>query len=110
MSHLLSIMTVFPRAGARIWYDDQRKVHRQIYAGDEIVEYAVMGTDPNSPDNRWLQEAMGRQIPVIYFLGTSPGRYEPIIPTFIVGWHPEHLRVQPCVRSARGGLGSSRAT
>jgi len=27
-------------------------------------------------------------------LGTSPGRYQPIIPTFIVGWHPERLRVQ----------------
>jgi hypothetical protein len=37
---------------------------------------------------------MEDQIPVIYFLGTSPGRYQPIIPTFIVGWHPEHLRVQ----------------
>jgi putative restriction endonuclease len=37
---------------------------------------------------------MQRQIPVIYFLGTSPGRYQPIIPTFIVGWHPERLRVQ----------------
>ena len=37
---------------------------------------------------------MQHQIPVIYFLGTSPGRYQPIIPTFIVGWHPERLRVQ----------------
>ncbi len=37
---------------------------------------------------------MERQVPVIYFLGTSPGRYQPIIPTFIVGWHPERLRVQ----------------
>jgi len=27
-----------------------------------------MGTDPNSPDNRWLRDAMERQIPVIYFL------------------------------------------
>jgi putative restriction endonuclease len=31
---------------------------------------------------------------VIYFLGTSPGQYQLIIPTFIVGWHPERLRVQ----------------
>jgi putative restriction endonuclease len=53
-----------------------------------------MGTDPTSADNRWLREAMERQIPVIYFIGVSPGRYQPIIPTFIVGWHPEHLRVQ----------------
>jgi putative restriction endonuclease len=36
---------------------------------------------------------MQQQIPVIYFLGTSPGRYQPIIPTFIAGWHPERLRV-----------------
>jgi hypothetical protein len=27
---------------------------------------------------------MQQQIPVIYFLGTSPGHYQPIIPTFIV--------------------------
>jgi putative restriction endonuclease len=43
-----------------------------------------MGTDSNSPDNRWLLDAMQQQIPVIYFLGTSPGRYQPIIPTFIM--------------------------
>src|SRR5215469_11225561 len=67
---------------------------RQIYAGDDVVDYQFMGTDPNSPDNRWLRDAMERQIPVIYFLGTSPGRYQPIIPTFIVGWNPERLRVQ----------------
>jgi putative restriction endonuclease len=40
-----------------------------------------------------LLDAMQRQIPIIYFLGTSPGRYQPIIPTFIAGWHPERLRV-----------------
>jgi putative restriction endonuclease len=94
MEHLLSIKTVFPRSGGRVWYGDQREAHRQIYAGDDAVEYAFMGTDPNSPDNRWLRDAMQRQIPVIYFLGTTPGRYQPIIPTFIVGWHPERLRVQ----------------
>jgi putative restriction endonuclease len=93
MEHLLSIKTVFPRRGARVWYDDQREVHRQIYAGDDVVDYSFMGTDPSSPDNRWLLDAMDRQIPVIYFLGTSPGRYQSLIPTFIVGWHPERLRV-----------------
>jgi putative restriction endonuclease len=93
MAHLLSIKTVFPRRGARVWYDDQREAHRQIYAGDDVVDYQFMGTDPNSPDNRWLLDAMQQQIPVIYFLGTSPGRYQPIIPTFIAGWHPERLRI-----------------
>ena len=61
-------------------------------AGDDVVDYAFMGTDPNSADNRWLLDAMEQQIPAIYFLGTSPGRYQPIIPTFIAGWHPERLR------------------
>ena len=53
----------------------------------------IHGHDPNSPDNRWLLDAMQPQIPIIYFLGTSPGRYQPIISTFIVGWHPERLQV-----------------
>src|SRR5262249_27482039 len=34
------------------------------------------------------------QIPIIYFLGTLQGRYQPIIPTFIVGWDPQRLRVE----------------
>jgi putative restriction endonuclease len=73
---------------------NQREAHRQIYAGDDVVDYAFMGTDPTSADNRWLREAMERQIPVIYFLGVSPGRYQPIIPTFVAEWHPERLRVE----------------
>jgi hypothetical protein len=43
MQFLLSIKTVFPKAGARVWYDDQREVHRQIFEGDETVDYAFMG-------------------------------------------------------------------
>jgi putative restriction endonuclease len=70
-----------------------RRIAR-IYAGDDVVDYAFMGTNPNAPDNRWLRQPMEQQTPVIYFLGSSPGRYQPIIPTFIVGWHPERLRVQ----------------
>ncbi len=92
MRHLLSIRTVFPKAGSKIWYDDQRKVHGQIHAGDELVDYAFMGKDPNAADNRWLREAMEAQVPVIYFLGVSPGRYAAIFPTFIVGWSATELK------------------
>ena len=42
----------------------------------------------------WLMDAMQRQIPVIYFRGTSPGRSQPIIPAFIVGWRHERLRAE----------------
>jgi putative restriction endonuclease len=81
MPFLLSIRTVFPRKGARVWYDDQRNVHRQIFAQDEELDYAFMGSEPTAPENVWLREAAERQIPFIYFLGVSPGRYQAIVPT-----------------------------
>ena len=46
MRFLLSIKTVFPRPGTKIWYDGQRDVHRQIFEGDETVDYAFMGANP----------------------------------------------------------------
>src|SRR5207247_714232 len=91
---LLSIKTVFPRAGARVWYDDQREVHRQIFDGDEAVDYAFMGQDPDAADNRWLREAFENQIPIIYFLGIAPGRYQALLPAFISGWDPKALKAR----------------
>ena len=91
MRYLLSIRTVFPRPSTRIWYDDQRVVHRQIFENDETVDYAFMGRDPNAADNRWLREAFESQTPVIYFLGIAPGRYQAVIPTFIAGWDSHAL-------------------
>lgn len=92
MRFLLSIKTVVPRRGRKVWYDDQREAHQQIYQGDETVDYAFMGTDPDAADNRWLREAHENQIPVIYFLGIAPGRYQALIPTFIAGWDPASLK------------------
>lgn len=86
MEHLLSIRTVFPKPGARVWYDDQRNVHRQIYDGLETIDYAFMGSDPDVAENRWLREAMEHRVPIIYFLGVSPGRYQAVLPAFVVGW------------------------
>ena len=94
MRFLLSIKTVFPRPGGKIWYDDQREVHRQIFAGDETVEYAFMGQDPEAADNRWLREAYEHQIPVIYFLGIAPGRYQAMPPAFLLGWDPRVLKAR----------------
>lgn len=86
MKRLLSIRTVVPRAGGRVWYDDQRVAHRQIYEGEETIEYAFMGDDPRAPENQWLKAAMEERTPVIYFLGVAPGLYEALQPAFIVGW------------------------
>ena len=57
MDRLLSIRTVYPRSGAKVWYDDQREVHAQIYGGSDTVDYAFMGENPDAADNRWLREA-----------------------------------------------------
>jgi putative restriction endonuclease len=94
MRHLLSIRTVFPRSGARVWYDDQREVHRQIFESDEAVDYAFMGQDPEAADNRWLREACEHEVPVIYFLGVAPGLYQAMIPTFIGGWDSVALKAR----------------
>ncbi|MCG8355523.1 MAG: HNH endonuclease [Kiloniellales bacterium] len=94
MRYLLSIKTVFPRPGARVWYDDQRDVHRQIFEGDEMVDYAFMGQDPDAADNRWLREAFENGIPVIYFLGIAPGRYQVMLPAFISGWDANALKAR----------------
>ncbi len=94
MRFLLSIKTVFPKPGGKVWYDDQRHVHRQIMEGDETIDYAFMGQDPNAADNRWLREAYENSVPIIYFLGIAPGRYQAVLPCFISGWDPTGLRAR----------------
>lgn len=93
MRHLLSIRTVYPRSGARVWYDDQREVHRQLYTSDDFVDYAFMGQDPDAPDNRWLREAFEQRIPIIYFVGAAPGIFTAIVPAYIGHWDREGLKV-----------------
>ena len=91
MPYLLSVRTVYPRPGNRIWYDDQRSVHTQIHSGSELVDYAFMGQNPEAADNRWLREAMREAVPIIYFLGVAPGRYEAIYPTYVMDWSAAEL-------------------
>lgn len=93
MRYLLSIRTVIPRKGAKVWYDDQRQVHDQIYAGQECFDYAFMGNDPNAHNNVWLREAWETGIPFIYFLGVAPGRFQAVMPAFIADWDPKSLSV-----------------
>lgn len=94
MRYLLSIRTVFPAPGKKVWYDDQREIHRRIIESEDTLDYAFMGQDHNAADNQWLLEAFKNQVPVIYFLGIAPGRYQAIIPAFISGWDPNALIAQ----------------
>jgi putative restriction endonuclease len=92
MRHLLSIRTVYPKSGARIWYDDQREVHAQIEAGEEVIDYAFQGSNPEAFDNQWLLRALQAQVPFIYFLGIAPSRYTAYFPTFVVDWNAGALK------------------
>lgn len=94
MEQLLSIRTVFPRPGSRVWYDDQRVVHKQIYEGEDTIDYAFMGDEPLAPENQWLKRAMEQRVPIIYFLGVAPGLYEAVRPAFIVDWDPALKRAK----------------
>src|ERR1700726_1907257 len=94
MRFLLSIKTVFPKPGGKVWHDDQREVHRQIFEGDETIDYAFMGQDPDVADNRWLREAHENRIPIIYFLGIAPSRYQAVLPAFISGWDAKALKAR----------------
>ena len=94
MRFLLSIRTVFPKPGGKVWYDDQREVHRQIFEGDEAIDYAFMGQNPEAADNRWLRAAFENGTPIIYFLGIAPGRYQAIIPAFVSGWDATALKAR----------------
>jgi putative restriction endonuclease len=91
MQYLLSIRAVFPKPGNRVWYDDQRQVHKQIYEGEDTIDYAFMGDDPLAPENQWLKLAMEQRVPILYFLGVAPGVYEAVRPAFVVGWSPDTM-------------------
>ena len=94
MRYLLSIKTVFPKPGGKVWYEDQREVHRQIFEADETIDYAFMGQNPDAADNRWLRDAFQNNIPIVYFLGIAPGRYQAIVPAFVSGWDAMALKAR----------------
>ena len=94
MNYLLSVRTVYPESGRKVWYDDQRQVHGQIERGDNLIDYAFMGNDPESADNRWLREARDAAVPILYFLGVAPQRYTLIWPTYVVDWSATELKAR----------------
>jgi putative restriction endonuclease len=50
---------------------------------DEGVRYAYRAGSIDQADNRALREAHRLGTPIVYFVATRPGWYEPVFPTFI---------------------------
>jgi len=58
---------------------------------NELLLYKYRGTDPDFHENRKLRDSIGRNIPLIYFHSTIPGKYLAIWPVFIVRDNPAQL-------------------
>jgi putative restriction endonuclease len=97
---VLSIKTVMPRKGGRVWYRDQERPLDEIFAARDTLSYAFQGDDPAAFDNQWLREAHDHKIPLIYFVAVSPGRYEVIQPVFVDLWDPASLSIQVSIGDA----------
>ena len=52
------------------------------------------GRGSDAADNRWLREAFENHIPIIYFLGIAPGRYQAMVPAFVSGWDATALKAR----------------
>lgn len=78
MDQVLSIKTVVPKPGGKVWYQDQIR-DEQIASPEEIFCYSFKGTDPDDPKNRLLERAMILNLPLIYFYGINrPGAAPPL--------------------------------
>ena len=102
MQHLLSIKTVHPRPGNKVWYSDQYTAREEVYRAEEHITYAFQGANPESFDNQWLKQAMVHQIPIIYFFGVAPGRYEAMFPVFIQDWSASSLSSRVAIGKMAG--------
>ena len=76
MTGLLSIRTPSGRALASGTTTNARHISK--FTTERKSSNTLSWAPTHVADNRWLRDAMERQIPIIYFLGTSPGRYQPI--------------------------------
>ena len=59
--------------------------------GGFLYDYRAGSID--QPDNRSLREAYTLQAPIVYFVGTRPGRYRPEYPCFVAEDQPAERRV-----------------
>ena len=89
MKTLLSIKTVIPKEGRKVWYDDQNTAQQAAFEDCEHFEYALEGTGPSSPANKLLREASEQGLPIIYFFPLAPGQYHAIAPTFVYGFNAD---------------------
>lgn len=94
LSSALSIMTTYRSEGAARPYEDE-------VGGDGFLRYKWSGTDPDHMDNRGLRAAMDQQVPLIWFYGVGPSRYQPIYPVYLVDEEPDKHQFVVAIDASR---------
>src|SRR5262245_3482219 len=79
----LSVTTAPVVPGKERPYDDE--------VSEDSIRYRYRGTDINHRDNEGVRLAMLRRIPLVYFHGIVPGRYQAEWPVYVVGDDPGAL-------------------
>ena len=82
MSGALSIKTVVPKRGRKLWYEDQAPGSERFDAEGRL-RYDLARGGPEEPTNHALRLAWERRAPLIYFLGVAPAVYEPVFPVWV---------------------------
>ena len=79
---------------------------KQIRYRDEQTPDGVLhrykGDDAENHYNGWLRSAHLLDVPIVYFVGTRPGWYRPIYPTYVERDEPAELRVLLTFGKMRG--------
>jgi putative restriction endonuclease len=78
----LSMSTAVARSGGVRPYDDEVGV-------DGLHRYKLRRDARGRSENEGLRNAMLRQVPLMWFYGVAPGRFQAIFPVFLVTEEPE---------------------
>jgi putative restriction endonuclease len=81
--------------------------HRSPYEDEPAEEgflYAYRAGPLEQPDNRALRAARALGVPIVYFVATRPGVYEPLYPVYVQEDRPEERRVLVAVGRRIGPL------
>jgi len=73
----LSISTAVAKSGGLRPYDDEVGV-------DRLHRYKLRRDDRGRSENEGLRNAMLRQVPLMWFYGVAPGRFQAIFPVFLI--------------------------
>jgi putative restriction endonuclease len=94
LASALSISTTYRRVGEERPYED-------TVGADGLLRYKWSGKDPENMDNRGLRAAMELKVPLIWFYGVGPSRFQPIYPVFIVAEEAEQHQFVVATEVAR---------